>query len=45
VRLSPIFGEFANDGPDCVLEVVGFERQIEADEFVVLLDEFERLGA
>ena len=38
-------GEFANDGPDCVVVVVGLERQVEADEFMVLLDEFERLSA
>jgi len=43
--LANLAGEFANDGPDCVVVVVGLERQVEADEFMVLLDEFERLSA
>jgi hypothetical protein len=44
-NLANLAGEFANDGPNGVIGVVGFEWQVEADQFVVPLDEFERLSA
>ena len=43
--LAAPFGELADDGPDRLGGVRGFERQVEADELMVLLDELERLGA
>ena len=43
--LANLAGELADDGPDRVIGVVGLERQVEADELVVLLDELERLRA
>ena len=43
--LADLAGELADDGPDGLVGVCGLERQVEADELVVLLDELERLGA
>src|SRR5262249_21977322 len=42
--LADLAGELADYGPDGFGGVRRLERQVEADELVVLLDEFERLG-
>lgn len=42
---ADLAGEPADDGPDRVIGILRFERQAEGDELVILLDEFECLGA
>ena len=44
-RFANFADGLADDGPDGVVRVLRLERQVEADELVVLLDELERLLA
>jgi hypothetical protein len=43
--LADLVGERADDGPHRVVGVSGFEGQVKADEFLVVLHELECLGA
>ena len=41
--LADLVGERADDGPDRLVGILRFQRQVEADEFLVVLDQLERL--
>ncbi len=42
--LADLVRKFADDGPDSVVGVGRLKRQVEADEFLVVLHQLERLG-
>ena len=42
--LADLVGELADDRPDRIVRILRLQRQVEADEFLVVLDELERLG-